>query len=66
MRRGHAPEMSIEQIREVIKDQQKQQRTQVDKAQKKGGRGRGRRKKTVSDMAGMLSSVPPTEIVMNP
>uniref|UniRef100_A0A7S4IQK3 Calmodulin n=1 Tax=Odontella aurita TaxID=265563 RepID=A0A7S4IQK3_9STRA len=66
MRRGHAPQMSLEEIREVIKKQQKQQDTAVNKANKRGGRGRRTRKKTVSDMAGMLGSVPPAEIIMGP
>jgi len=65
MRHGHAPEMSIEQIREVIKKQQKQRQVAVDKANKRGGRGRRTRKKTVSDMAGMLGSVPSEGIVMD-
>lgn len=38
----------------------------MDKANKRGGRGRRTRKKTVSDMAGMLGSAPPAEIIMDP
>jgi len=66
MRRGIVREMSSGSIRRLMLQQQQQQQTAVDKANKRGGRGRRTRKKTVSDMAGMLGSAPPKEILMDP
>eukprot|EP00567_Pseudictyota_dubia_P008196 CAMPEP_0197434504 /NCGR_PEP_ID=MMETSP1175-20131217/2217_1 /TAXON_ID=1003142 /ORGANISM="Triceratium dubium, Strain CCMP147" /LENGTH=1169 /DNA_ID=CAMNT_0042963249 /DNA_START=58 /DNA_END=3567 /DNA_ORIENTATION=- len=66
MRHGHVREMSSGSIRKLMQQQQQQQDAAVNKASKRGGRGRRTRKKTVSDMAGMLSSAPPGEILMDP
>eukprot|EP00566_Odontella_aurita_P004014 CAMPEP_0113570380 /NCGR_PEP_ID=MMETSP0015_2-20120614/24932_1 /TAXON_ID=2838 /ORGANISM="Odontella" /LENGTH=1169 /DNA_ID=CAMNT_0000473145 /DNA_START=72 /DNA_END=3581 /DNA_ORIENTATION=- /assembly_acc=CAM_ASM_000160 len=66
MRHGLVREMSSGSIRKLMQQQQTQQDTAVSKANKRGGRGRRTRKKTVSDMAGMLSSAPPAAILMDP
>ena len=54
MRHGFRKEISTETIRKFMKDKQKEQEALVAKANRRGGRGRGSRKKTISDMSGML------------
>ena len=41
----------------MLEDNQNEQQALVEKATRRGGRGRGRRKKTISDMSGMLTSM---------
>ena len=66
MRHGLAKEMSSDDIRQLLKKQHRKQQNMVDKANKRGGRGRRTRKKTISDMTGMMSSPPPGEMLMDP
>ena len=66
MRHGHKKELSSESLRHIMMQNQKNQNTDLEKANRRGGRGRRSRKKTVSDMAGMLSSVPTEELIMDP
>eukprot|EP00568_Trieres_chinensis_P018934 CAMPEP_0183320092 /NCGR_PEP_ID=MMETSP0160_2-20130417/65354_1 /TAXON_ID=2839 ORGANISM="Odontella Sinensis, Strain Grunow 1884" /NCGR_SAMPLE_ID=MMETSP0160_2 /ASSEMBLY_ACC=CAM_ASM_000250 /LENGTH=1192 /DNA_ID=CAMNT_0025486709 /DNA_START=164 /DNA_END=3742 /DNA_ORIENTATION=+ len=58
MRHGLAKEMSSDSIRKLLRQQQRQQQTIVDKANKQSGRGRRTRKKTISDMTGFMSGSP--------
>lgn len=60
MRRGLRKEVSSESIRTLMKQREKQHETVVRNAARKAGRGR--RKKTVSDMSGMMSAIPPEEL----
>jgi hypothetical protein len=53
----HGQKVSSEAIRNVLRENQSQQQGLVEKANKRGGRGRRSRKKTISDMSGMLSSL---------
>jgi len=66
MRHGHKKELSSDSLRHIMMQNQKNQNTNLEKANRRGGRGRRSRKKTVSDMAGMLSSVPAEELIMDP
>eukprot|EP00979_Chaetoceros_neogracilis_P002399 scaffold410_cov267-Chaetoceros_neogracile.AAC.47 len=61
MKRGKKKEVSSNQIRHLMSERMDTQKTMVDIAARKGGRGRRARKKTVSDMSGMLMMIPPTE-----
>jgi len=56
MRHGQKKELSADTIRQLIKDKQKEQQPLVEKANRRCGRGRRSRKKTISDMSGMLAS----------
>jgi hypothetical protein len=53
----HGQKVSSEAIRNVLRENQSQQQGLVEKANKRGGRGRRSRKKTISDMSGMLTSL---------
>ena len=53
MRHGQA--LSDESIKTFLKKTMEEQQKQVDKANRRGGRGRRSRKKTISDMSGMLA-----------
>lgn len=55
MRHGHSKELSSESVRKLIIEKQKEQQTQLEKANRRGGRGRRTRKKTISDMSGMMA-----------
>lgn len=66
MRHGHKKELSSDSLQHIMLQNQKNQNTNLEKANRRGGRGRRSRKKTVSDMAGMLSSVPTEELIMDP
>lgn len=57
MRHGERKHISSEAIRSLLRENQRQQQALVEKFSKRGGRGKRIRKKTVSDMAGMLSSM---------
>jgi hypothetical protein len=57
MRHGHNKQVSSEQIRQMLAETRQQEQALVEKANRRGGRGRRSRKKTISDMSGMLSSM---------
>uniref|UniRef100_A0A7S4VR08 Calmodulin n=4 Tax=Ditylum brightwellii TaxID=49249 RepID=A0A7S4VR08_9STRA len=61
----HGQELSSEYVKKFLRQKQKEQLVQVDKANRRGGRGRRSRKKTISDIGGMLSSPPPDELLMD-
>lgn len=56
MRHGHKKQVSSEAIRTLLLENQVQQQALVEKANRRGGRGRRSRKKTISDMSGMMGS----------
>jgi hypothetical protein len=60
MRHGQA--LSDESIKTFLAETIEQQQKKVDQANRRGGRGRHSRKKTTSDMSGML--IEPTPLVM--
>ena len=55
MRHGTTIQVSSEAIRAMLARERAEQQSYVEKATRKGGRGRRTRKKTVSDMSAMLS-----------
>lgn len=57
MRHGTRKQVTSEAIRTLLRENQKQQQALVEKFARRGGRGRRSRKKTISDMSGMLSSM---------
>lgn len=57
MRRGHQKELSSEFIRSLMKERQAAHEILVETAARRGGRGTRTRKKTISDMSGMLLSL---------
>jgi hypothetical protein len=57
MRHGHKKQVSSQAIRSLLDSNRLQQQALVEKANKRGGRGRRSRKKTFSDMSGMLASM---------
>ena len=57
MKHGRKEHVSSEAIKKMLQDDQIEQRALVEKATRRGGRGRRTRKKTISDMSGMLSSM---------
>jgi len=59
MRRGQTEQMSTEQVRKVLETRKKEMQERLAKANKQAGRGKRRRKKTVSDMTGMFGAPPP-------
>eukprot|EP00594_Rhizosolenia_setigera_P010387 CAMPEP_0178971696 /NCGR_PEP_ID=MMETSP0789-20121207/20481_1 /TAXON_ID=3005 /ORGANISM="Rhizosolenia setigera, Strain CCMP 1694" /LENGTH=953 /DNA_ID=CAMNT_0020658821 /DNA_START=120 /DNA_END=2981 /DNA_ORIENTATION=- len=60
MRHGKKETISREELKKILDQRMKEQHEQLEKAQNRSGRGKRRRKKTVSDMTGMFGS-PPTE-----
>ena len=56
MRHGHKKQVSSEAIRTLLAENKQQQQALVEKATRRGGRGRRSRKKTISDMSGMMST----------
>lgn len=56
MRHGIKKQVSSKAIRALLEQNRTQQRVLVEKANRRGGRGRRSRKKTNSDMSGMLGS----------
>jgi hypothetical protein len=56
MKRGKKKEVPSGEIRNLLGLRQHQRKKIIDQAARKGGRGRRARKKTVSDMSGMLPS----------
>jgi hypothetical protein len=57
MRHGHTKQVSSQAIRTLLEENRIAQQALVEKANRRGGRGRKSRKKTTSDMTGMLSSL---------
>jgi len=55
MRHGTKLHVSTDAIRDYLDQTAAEQRAQIEKANRKGGRGRRTRKKTISDMSAMLS-----------
>lgn len=62
MRHGEKKQVSSEAIRKLLSENQAQQQQFLAMATKKGGRGRRSRKKTISDMSGMLTSIGQDEL----
>mgnify|MGYP005847776877 CR=1 FL=1 len=56
MKHGHTKHVSSEAINQMLRDNQVEQQALVEKATRRGGRGRRTRKKTISDMSGMLAT----------
>ena len=56
MRRGQNKQITSEAINKFLQQNETQQKALVEKANKRGGRGRRTRKKTISDMSGMIGS----------
>jgi hypothetical protein len=57
MRRGIKKQVSSQAIRFFLESNRKQQQQLVKVATRRGGRGRSSRKKTISDMSGMLTGI---------
>lgn len=57
----HGQGLSEQSIKDFLKKTMDEQQRQVDQANRRGGRGRGSRKKTISDMSGMLGGPSSTE-----
>lgn len=65
MRRGHKKEVSSDTIRKLMAQKQEQHETVINDAARKSGRGKRRRKKTISDMSEMMSVINPEEMTMD-
>ena len=61
MMRGQKKQMSTEQVRIILEERVREQQEKLAIASKQAGRGRPKRKKTVSDMTGMLGTTKVTE-----
>jgi len=57
MRHGLKKQVSSQAVRDWLLKSQEEQSKQLDIATKRGGRGKSRRKKTISDMTGMLNDL---------
>jgi len=57
MRHGYSKQISREAIQQLLSENHAQQQQLLAVASKKGGRGKRTRKKTISDMSGMLTSI---------
>lgn len=57
LRHGPKKTLSSEAVRNWMKKTKEEQEALVQKASKRGGRGKSRRKKTISDMTGMLAGL---------
>lgn len=57
MKHGRKEHVSSEAIKKMLHDDQEEQQALVEKATRRGGRGRRTRKKTISDMSGMMQSM---------
>ena len=57
MRHGHKKQVSSKSIRSLLEKNRQQHLVLVEKANRSSGRGRRSRKKTVSDMSSMLTSI---------
>lgn len=57
MRRVNNKTDSSEAVKKYLEENQQERQTLMEKANKRGGRGRRTRKKTISDMSGMMGSL---------
>jgi hypothetical protein len=57
MRRVENKTVSSEAVRQLLEQNRKEQQDLMEKANKRGGRGKRLRKKTISDMSGMMGSL---------
>lgn len=57
MRRGQGQTVTSEAVNKLLQENLTQQQALVEKANKRGGRGRRTRTKTISDMSGMVGSL---------
>jgi len=64
MKHGHREQVSSEAIRKLLRDNEVEQQALVEKFNRRGGRGRRSRKKTISDMTQMMSSMGQDEMGM--
>lgn len=55
MRHGHKVQVTTEAIRSYLKENKAEQQELVEKANRRGGRGRSSRKKTISDLNAMMN-----------
>ena len=62
MRRVENKTVSTEQVRMLLEENQKEQQSLMEVANRRGGRGRRTRKKTISDIGGMLGSMAQDEM----
>lgn len=63
MRHGHKKQVSSQAVRALLDRNREQQQAVMEKAIRRGGRGRRSRKKTISDMAGMLSATEDLSVI---
>jgi hypothetical protein len=63
MRHGHKKQVTSEAIKKMLLDNHNEQQALLEMATRRGGRGRRTRKKTISDMTGMLNSIGQDELV---
>lgn len=63
MRHGQNKQVSSEAIRSALRENKVQQQALVEKATRRGGRGRRSRKKTISDMSAMMNSMGQDELL---
>ncbi|CAB9516822.1 MAP kinase-activated protein kinase 2 (Fragment) [Seminavis robusta] len=61
MRHGNKKVVTSEAIKKMLQDNQNEQQALVEMATRRGGRGRRTRKKTISDMSGMLTGASLTQ-----
>ena len=61
MRRVENRTIPSDAIKKVLDDYQRERQARMAKATRRGGRGRHTRKKTISDMSGMLVASSPEE-----
>ena len=57
MRRGQGQTVTSEAVNKLLQENKRQEQALVEKANRRGGRGRRTRKKTISDMSGMVGSL---------
>lgn len=62
MRRVQNKTVSTEQVRKLLEQNKKEQQSLMEVANRRGGRGRRTRKKTISDIGGMLGSMSQDEM----
>ena len=62
MRRVQNKTVSTEQVLKLLEENQKEQQSLMEVANRRGGRGRRNRKKTISDIGGMLGSMSQDEM----
>ena len=56
MRHGHKVHVTTDAIRDYLEKDKAEKQQLVEKATRRGGRGRGNRKKTISDMSAMMNA----------